>query len=555
LRAAIKFAFIALFLACGSLPSLAQTTPAAHAATTGGYRIAGTVVNAVTGEPVRGATVAALAVADSHTVSTVETGEDGRFALPGLAPAKYQLTASRRGFRTTYFDEHQEYSSAIVTGPDQDTEHLTFRLTPGGVIRGVVLTDGGDPVDDARVLLFRKTSAGHYRPRMSQAEGTTTDDTGTYEFANLVPGEYTVAVIAEPWYADNRAPKGKRPDTEDGPETNAALDVAYSVTYFDSTTEEASATPLVVTGGSRQEADITLHAVPALHIQVQTPRKPDGSIARAELQQTIFGVPVTAVSGGFFDAMESGSTVFRGVAPGQYELTQGDPPRITELDATASQQVDPTVGAVSVTISGTVRSTSGTFPANAMIMLVPADWAHRMNVIPTPCTHGVFNFQSVPPGEWEIQVGSTGAPNGGLLAVAATTVDGATHAGSGITVRDRPMTIQAIVSQGTTEVQGFARSDGKGVAGVMVVLAPKNLGGLQSLARRDQSDSDGSFSLRNVVPGQYTVLAIQDGWDLDWSDPQVINRYLPGGVAVTVSDNAGKLLNLPAAVPVQNRQP
>jgi hypothetical protein len=61
--------------------------------------------------------------------------------------------------------------------------------------------------------------------------------------------------------------------------------------------------------------------------------------------------------------------------------------------------------------------------------------------------------------------------------------------------------------------------------------------------------------LKNVVPGQYTVVAIEDGWELDWSQPEVIARYLPRGLAVTVSDNAGKLLAIPAAVPVQMRQP
>ena len=35
---------------------------------------------------------------------------------------------------------------------------------------------------------------------------------------------------------------------------------------------------------------------------------------------------------------------------------------------------------------------------------------------------------------------------------------------------------------------------------------------MAGLIRRDQSDSDGSFALRDVVPGQYTVVAIQDGW-------------------------------------------
>jgi len=37
------------------------------------------------------------------------------------------------------------------------------------------------------------------------------------------------------------------------------------------------------------------------------------------------------------------------------------------------------------------------------------------------------------------------------------------------------------------------------------------------LVRRDQSDSDGIFTLHSVVAGQYTVVAISDGWDLEWA--------------------------------------
>jgi hypothetical protein len=87
----------------------------------------------------------------------------------------------------------------------------------------------------------------------------------------------------------------------------------------------------------------------------------------------------------------------------------------------------------------------------------------------------------------------------------------------------------------------------------MVVLVPRQMTALDALARRDQSDSDGSFSLRDVPPGDYTVVAIQDGWQLDWVQPQVIRRYLPGGVAVTVTDSSGKLVSLTRPVPVQDR--
>jgi hypothetical protein len=71
--------------------------------------------------------------------------------------------------------------------------------------------------------------------------------------------------------------------------------------------------------------------------------------------------------------------------------------------------------------------------------------------------------------------------------------------------------------------------------------------------RRDQSDSDGSFSLRDVPPGRYTVVAIEDGWKLNWTDREMIARYLPHGVPVTVSGQAGADVALSEPVPVQPR--
>jgi hypothetical protein len=129
------------------------------------------------------------------------------------------------------------------------------------------------------------------------------------------------------------------------------------------------------------------------------------------------------------------------------------------------------------------------------------------------------------------------------------------HAGNEITVGDRPLTLAVTVSESSTQITGFARKSGKGKAGVMVVLVPADLTALPSLSRRDQSDSDGSFSLRNVVPGRYTVVAIEDGWQVDWSRPEVIARYLPGGFPVTVTSSSGKLLTLPGPVAVESRMP
>jgi len=166
------------------------------------------------------------------------------------------------------------------------------------------------------------------------------------------------------------------------------------------------------------------------------------------------------------------------------------------------------------------------------------------------CLHGAFTLQSVPPGLWQLSAEGAGSQ----FSIASITEGSRTRAGGLISVGDRPLSLIVSVAQGATRVEGFARRDGKGVAGVMVVLVPKDLSALSALVRRDQSDSDGSFGLRDVVPGQYTAVAIDDGWQLDWAEPAVIARYLPGGVAVTVTDNPEKLLTVTQPVPVQSVQ-
>ena len=122
-----------------------------------------------------------------------------------------------------------------------------------------------------------------------------------------------------------------------------------------------------------------------------------------------------------------------------------------------------------------------------------------------------------------------------------------------MTLRERGADLVVTLSDAETRVEGFARKDGKGLAGAMIVLLPRNPALWQSLTRRDQSDSDGSFALQNVAPGEYTVVAIEDGWQIDWTSPEAMARYLPGGTSVTVSEKSGTLIHLASPVMVQMR--
>jgi len=99
-------------------------------------------------------------------------------------------------------------------------------------------------------------------------------------------------------------------------------------------------------------------------------------------------------------------------------------------------------------------------------------------------------------------------------------------------------------------VECMAQKSGKPFAGAMVVLVPQDLE-QRELFRRDQSDMDGTFSLQQVFPGTYTVIAIENGWDLDWAKPEVLARYTDHGQSITIAGPGRGLTKLAQPVEVQ----
>jgi hypothetical protein len=108
----------------------------------------------------------------------------------------------------------------------------------------------------------------------------------------------------------------------------------------------------------------------------------------------------------------------------------------------------------------------------------------------------------------------------------------------------------ATVSDKNATVTGVVKREGVPKAGVFVVLVPADPNSEREMWQPNQSYSDGSFNFLHVAPGEYTVAAIEDGWTLDWSRPEVMAPYLARGVEVTVSKGAREV-NLSDAVEAQ----
>jgi hypothetical protein len=231
----------------------------------------------------------------------------------------------------------------------------------------------------------------------------------------------------------------------------------------------------------------------------------------------------------------SEEVLLSGIAPGHYILTVhsvGVHPASWTQSVDIPSDMDLTLQVQqTVQVSGLVKL-SGSVPSSAhpaLRLRSPTgeeEYATQIN------EKGQFDFreQAVRPGTYEVSI--LNLPN---VAVTGLAANGAKVIGDRVTFAGTaPVQLEVIASSSAAEVQGTALRDGSPVSGAMIVLLPDDFQHHEQLLRRDQSDSDGTFSLRNVLPGKYTVLAIENGWGLEWRKAGVLDPYLGHGSPIEV---------------------
>jgi Carboxypeptidase regulatory-like domain len=562
--------FILATMLCCAFEVLAPPAQAQPGA--GAYRIAGRVVSSTSGAPLPQSRVTIASVQDRGQTLLLITGADGTFDFKGLPAGKYSLSAARRGFIESSYNQHERYSTAIVTGGDADSEHLVFRLTPQAVLTGKVLDEVGDPVRRAQVSLYvQDQTTGVSRVR--RMANSRTDDRGLYEFAELPAGTYFISVNARPWYAVHPHSQRVGEGSVEPPAADHSFDVTYPTTYYPDTTDSDDASPIPLRGGEHMSVDIHLTPVPSFRIVVGTPRipgSPDQGFSMPILLKKSFDSRdnVTAMLLGAnsdpsdeqrtsnFVPLGDGTIELTGIPPGKYTVFVPDsgggstPGGISEVDITQNgQQLDPSSGEPVSSLKFQVQVVGERQPPQQLAIALRND-AHRVVLASPVDAKGESTLVNVPPGKYDL-IAATPNMN---YAVTQIATNGSTKLGHTLEIA-AGSTIEGTVTlvAGTGTVRGFAKRGGKGVAGAMVVLVPSDPEVSDELFRRDQSDLDGSFSLPNVIPGQYTIVAIEDGWDLDWSKPGVIAHYLPKGHKVTVAAAAHTTVDLPVPLEVQSR--
>jgi len=533
----------------------AQIADAPQPATpAGGYRIAGTVVSKTDDHPLARARITLRDAKDTQKFESLVTAEDGKFEFTGVPAGKYALTGAKRGFISASYDQHDQFSTAIVTGAGLETEALVLRLAPAAIISGKILDEAGDPVRHATVTLYYDDHSSGV-DQIRQSRGAQTDDQGAYEMASLMPGTYFLSVSAVPWYAvhPTSAPRSSRSQPQPADATvDRSLDVAYPLTYYPDSTDADSASPIPIRGGERLQVEIHLNPVPSLHLLFRVPNHGNRGDIPPQLEQPAFDGS-TSVQNYDTRPVSPGLVEITGIPAGRYNVRfygAGSGLQMNGVDLSKDgEEIDTSTGEALSSVKVSVQVPGETLlPPRLMIGLRSA---HRsMAGVQQVNAKGEAEFQQVPPGRYEVLLWGPSRP----YSIAHISAEGAEVSGHSLTVpAGSSPSVSLTLVGGSLNVEGTAKRAGQPFAGAMVVLVPKNPEGNRDLFRRDQSDLDGTFSLRNVVPGSYTVLALENGWDLDWSQPAVIAAYVSHGRTIQVGNATGRPMNLSEAVEVQSK--
>lgn len=536
-------------LLCIVALSLATFAQASHPAKSAAdFSMAGVVVDSVTGQPLNDVRVS-IYVSESPDFSRhVSTGSDGGFAFAGLPAGKYTLMGSALGYRAQGFHQHGDYFIGIAVGPDLDSEHIAFGLVPDARIEGTVTDDEGEPVRNGNVSLYQRTHETG-RQQTIQVASNGTDDRGHYLFSHLAPGTYFVGVSARPWYAQYPNANEPPPDAESAAhlaEERAPLEVAYPTTFYPSAEDSSGATPVVLHPGDRVAADISLRAVPAVHLRISTGNaegEPSGGRhGFPRLSQRIFeGMLVPVMSSQGYSA-KGGVYEYTGIAPGHYVVEMPDAGSkgrggwYKEIDLSGTVELSPAESPPLASVSGMLTIDGGGPPAGK-IYVVLANRTSTENFAAEVTPKGTFEFNEmeVRPGTYDVLLNVTQG-----FQVKTLQARGARVNGQKLIISGGSVQLALTVTRQLTRIDGLVLGDDKPYPGAMVLLIPSNPGDNLTLFRRDQSDSDGTFTLRDVLPGTYTAIALESGWDLDWASPATLQPYLQNGAPIEVT-GAGKL--------------
>jgi hypothetical protein len=497
------------------------------------FRISGKVINAEDGQPLPNAEVYLARFPKPTGQESKLADSEGRFSFSSLSAGKYALLAGKKGFLPQSFGGHEGYVIGIFVGPELANPDLTLTLQPAGSITGVVRGDDGAPVQGAKISLFRDHLLEGLR-RTFLVKDVSTDGRGIYRFGHVPPGKYYLAVSAENDFFNFGRLIGSsvlfsRPWNPLPPE----LEVIYPVTFFPSATKAEARQSLRLGAGERLHADFNLQSVPAMHIRIPlqaTPRFKMRAFQDEDIDADTLLIPS--------DSQQWSTSL---VAPGKYSIAlescNDDGSCVADsqqVELTTDTTIDQKAMVEEHTeVHGTVLMDDGDPAAQgSVLVLTPERSINLMKKILIPIGEGgrIEWSGGIPRKRYAVELQNPDRFLKNMM------VDGSKFQGSTIDVSGGSIHISLTVTDKAGQVRGKVLQAGSPVAGAMVLLLPDDYQNNFQLVRRDESDSDGTFSMKPAPAGKYLAIALQNGWDLEWAKPEVIKPYLGKAKSVSIAN-------------------
>jgi hypothetical protein len=466
------------------------------------FSIQGSVVNSVTGEPLRNASVAVLGARSQDNNANLSSDAGGRFTIPDLPNGDYSISAAKQGFSPT---------APVHVALSGNQTDVTIKLLPFGRITGTIVDDAGDPILNANIQLFR-AAIQNGRRVMQPASHATTNDLGEYHVASLPPGRYYVSATASP-----------EPDG-----------TAYSRTFYGGGPDIGSASPLELDAGGSQRADIRMRSVSSFAVRGTIVNLPENlhpylNIARRD--------SVLAANEGHATQVDpaTGHFEFRGVTPGDWVVTAGCFDQGTQLFGTAEVVVsDSDAEGLTVAmgkaaeLTGSVHIEGANAPSmnvrSVYLALRPVRDGSQPSLGAAIKEDGTFNVPGVQAGDY-VLVARTQEP----WYVKSVRMGGREIGGDPFSVIAGGGTapIEVTLATGGGEINGTVVDGTTPVLeGYVLILGA----GQERMLRIDQS---GKFHAGALAPGEYTAYAFNNPSEIEYSNPDVMQRFSSARISVT----------------------
>lgn len=505
---------LALVLAASAITALAGSTSQSAG---GAFSLAGTVVNRLTGAPVRYARVS-LYPAGQH--QQVETDAAGGFKFSHLEPGSYNVSAVKVGF--------EQAGESVEL--DASQENLVIRLTPLSSLRGKVIDQEGEPVEGVVVVALRSEVEGGWR-RNVVAGNAKTDDRGQYRIGQLSAGRYLVQAAGHhelsPYLGDD-APAPKTRDT-------------FAPVYFGGSRDQASATWVPVQPGADARADMALTLQPGRRIRGRIANLKPYTQAVLQLLrgQEDLGLNHCSLQ------LATGDFEVHDVLDGSYRLrvlgvgNEGQPligEQNVQVAGRDVEGVSLTLGP-GVPVKATVRIEG---PADESLTQALAGFVLRLDAgdelralglhhfQSDAAVDGVFGIEAAIPGEYHAEfevegplyISSARAGNTDLLAAPKFVVSSVAS----------PQ-IEVVLRADGGSIEGRIAPELEPDDGIWVLLVP------ESGSRPVEvigAEEDGTFYFPAVAPGSYRLHAWKDSIEVAYNEPQVLRTLAASGTRVQV---------------------